>query len=423
MRFRELERAAARRRRRARCCSPTVATWRPRPARRRWRSSRRPTSLRPISRGRLAELAPGRVGFEAATVTVAAHAKLAAQRGRARPDGTCSRAAPCGQGRRRSSTRSVRPPMRATCSTRRLAVEPVVGRTEAELAWWIELTLRDLGAEDVSFASDRRERPERGAAAPPSGRPAGRGGRDVPRRLGLHRRRVLLRLHAHVRDRVAARRSSSARTRSVWRPSSPRSTQFGPAPPAKRSTRSRDGWSGTRGTPCSTTSATASGSRSTRIRGSQRARPRRSGRERRDGRARRLPARARRHPHRGSRDRHRRRRRGADAVLEGAARHGIARAHGGPRKGATGPPLQSSAVAETISTNQFKNGMHVELDGQVWRIVEFQHVKPGKGGAFVRTKLKNAETGVGGRPHVPGRREDAAGPHRDEERPVPLRLG
>jgi elongation factor P len=50
-------------------------------------------------------------------------------------------------------------------------------------------------------------------------------------------------------------------------------------------------------------------------------------------------------------------------------------------------------VAETISTNQFKNGMHVELDGQVWRIVEFQHVKPGKGGAFVRTKLKNAETG------------------------------
>jgi elongation factor P len=44
-------------------------------------------------------------------------------------------------------------------------------------------------------------------------------------------------------------------------------------------------------------------------------------------------------------------------------------------------------VAETVSTNQFKNGMHVALDGQVWRIVEFQHVKPGKGGAFVRTRL------------------------------------
>jgi elongation factor P len=50
-------------------------------------------------------------------------------------------------------------------------------------------------------------------------------------------------------------------------------------------------------------------------------------------------------------------------------------------------------VAEVVSTNQFRNGMHVELDGQVWRIVEFQHVKPGKGGAFVRTKVKNLETG------------------------------
>ena len=38
--------------------------------------------------------------------------------------------------------------------------------------------------------------------------------------------------------------------------------------------------------------------------------------------------------------------------------------------------------------------MHVALDGQVWRIVEFQHVKPGKGGAFVRTRLKNLESGA-----------------------------
>ena len=51
-------------------------------------------------------------------------------------------------------------------------------------------------------------------------------------------------------------------------------------------------------------------------------------------------------------------------------------------------------MAETISTAQFRNGMHVELDGQVWKIVEFQHVKPGKGGAFVRTRLKNAESGA-----------------------------
>jgi elongation factor P len=51
-------------------------------------------------------------------------------------------------------------------------------------------------------------------------------------------------------------------------------------------------------------------------------------------------------------------------------------------------------VAETVSTNQFKNGMHIEVDGGVWRIVEFQHVKPGKGGAFVRTKLKNLDSGA-----------------------------
>ena len=50
-------------------------------------------------------------------------------------------------------------------------------------------------------------------------------------------------------------------------------------------------------------------------------------------------------------------------------------------------------MAETVSTNQFKNGMHIELEGGVWRIVEFQHVKPGKGGAFVRTKLKSLDAG------------------------------
>ncbi len=51
-------------------------------------------------------------------------------------------------------------------------------------------------------------------------------------------------------------------------------------------------------------------------------------------------------------------------------------------------------MAENINTSQFKNGMHIEVDGGVWRIVEFQHVKPGKGGAFVRTKLKNLESGA-----------------------------
>jgi elongation factor P len=51
-------------------------------------------------------------------------------------------------------------------------------------------------------------------------------------------------------------------------------------------------------------------------------------------------------------------------------------------------------VAETVSTNQFRNGMHIELDGSVWRILEFQHVKPGKGGAFVRSRLRNLDSGA-----------------------------
>ena len=50
-------------------------------------------------------------------------------------------------------------------------------------------------------------------------------------------------------------------------------------------------------------------------------------------------------------------------------------------------------MADVVSTNQFRNGMHIELDGAVWRIVEFQHVKPGKGGAFVRTKVKSLDSG------------------------------
>jgi elongation factor P len=45
------------------------------------------------------------------------------------------------------------------------------------------------------------------------------------------------------------------------------------------------------------------------------------------------------------------------------------------------------------STNDLKNGMVLNLDGQLWTVVEFQHVKPGKGPAFVRTKLKNVTSG------------------------------
>jgi elongation factor P len=45
------------------------------------------------------------------------------------------------------------------------------------------------------------------------------------------------------------------------------------------------------------------------------------------------------------------------------------------------------------TTNDLKNGMTLNIDGQLWSVVDFQHVKPGKGGAFVRTKLKNVLSG------------------------------
>ena len=48
----------------------------------------------------------------------------------------------------------------------------------------------------------------------------------------------------------------------------------------------------------------------------------------------------------------------------------------------------------SVSTNDLKNGMTLDLDSVLFQIVEFQHVKPGKGGAFVRTKLRNVKTGA-----------------------------
>jgi elongation factor P len=47
-----------------------------------------------------------------------------------------------------------------------------------------------------------------------------------------------------------------------------------------------------------------------------------------------------------------------------------------------------------LSTNQFKNGNHIEVDGSVFKVLDFQHVKPGKGGAFVRTRLRRAADGA-----------------------------
>ncbi len=51
-------------------------------------------------------------------------------------------------------------------------------------------------------------------------------------------------------------------------------------------------------------------------------------------------------------------------------------------------------MAEVVSTNQFKTGMAIEIDGQPFTILDFQHVKPGKGGAFVRTRVRNIGTGA-----------------------------
>jgi elongation factor P len=58
------------------------------------------------------------------------------------------------------------------------------------------------------------------------------------------------------------------------------------------------------------------------------------------------------------------------------------------------PTVLSKVFLELmISSNDFRTGTTIEIDGSVWRVVEFLHVKPGKGSAFVRTKLKNAQSG------------------------------
>ena len=74
-----------------------------------------------------------------------------------------------------------------------------------------------------------------------------------------------------------------------------------------------------------------------------------------------------------------------------------------------------------INSTDFRTGLTIEYDGGVWQIVDFQHVKPGKGAAFVRTKIKNVETGaVIERTHVQSEREDACGASRDAYHAVPL---
>jgi elongation factor P len=64
-------------------------------------------------------------------------------------------------------------------------------------------------------------------------------------------------------------------------------------------------------------------------------------------------------------------------------------------RGAPAAPDPQTPNRKTIvaTTNDLKNGIVLRIDGQLWTVIEFQHVKPGKGGAFVRTKLKNVLSG------------------------------
>ena len=63
------------------------------------------------------------------------------------------------------------------------------------------------------------------------------------------------------------------------------------------------------------------------------------------------------------------------------------------RSAATGKILLFGGIAMVVA-GDFKNGITFDMDGNVYQVIEFQHVKPGKGAAFVRTKMKNVVTGA-----------------------------
>ncbi len=86
---------------------------------------------------------------------------------------------------------------------------------------------------------------------------------------------------------------------------------------------------------------------------------------------------------------------GADAGGVAGRIAGIPSPHARPAPADAGGGASPSRKRHTpvASTNDLKNGMVLNLEGQLWSVVEFQHVKPGKGPAFVRTKLKSVRTG------------------------------
>src|ERR671937_3114519 len=227
----------------------------------------------------------------------------------------------------------------------------------------------------------RRVRTERRQAALARGKPCHSARRDGRHRRRVPGRRLLLRLHADVRYRFAPRGAEGGVSR----------LRGGTREGARGGARRRSG----RRRRCARTSRGRRIEVQRRVWAWPRARhrprrPRGAGAfagirrractgQRRYGRAGGLPAWPRRHSHRRRCPRHRRRQREPDQRPQGS------------RHGGLGFPI---SMAETVNTNQFKNGIHIELDGDVWRILEFQHVKPGKGGAFVRTKLKSLDSGA-----------------------------
>ena len=380
--LRELERRARRRAPTRSCSPPTAGTW------------SRPRALEGVEvvqadrdllgwlGGRLDELAEAPVAFEADHVTVAGHESLA------------SRAAPSSCRRPASSQRlravkdegeleAIRRAARVTDAVyERLAQEPLVGRSEAEVAWWIEQTLREEGAEAPAFAAIVASGPN--AALPhhhPGDRRIGPGETvivDAGAQVGGYCSDCTRTFATGAAARRAPARlralplGAGDRARGRARRRAPRSDLDGIARTRDRGVRprARPARPRPRRRPRGARAAGAAPDLDRHARRGQR-------RHRRAGR---LPGRAGRRQDRGPR---RRGRETAPRSLTGL--------HEGPADAST---RIAAAVAETVSTNQFKNGMHVEVDGQVWRIVEFQHVKPGKGGAFVRTKLKSVGTGA-----------------------------
>ncbi len=87
--------------------------------------------------------------------------------------------------------------------------------------------------------------------------------------------------------------------------------------------------------------------------------------------------------------------RGAASVPDAWIRGNGARSPALPSRAAAGYSAgpESAEMGMSVDTSQFRNGLKIELDGEPYTMIYFQHVKPGKGGAFVRTKVKNLKNG------------------------------